>query len=428
MLSAKVVEAVAPVCSDRLGTAEPEPVSTQMAAASERSVAPATIQGNGRHTGESTEGAAAGGQLLLSPADMVAALSTEPRETRLERTHAVLDLAASPANRHQLSRRRSAVPAAVAASAVPKPAPAAGCEPALAHIGVLEPVMAATGAGKDRLVPVPHPAQAPEPAALRRVLSAVSARPSTLLLPAAQPGRPSAGSPRPARHQGGTALSLQQPVAICAAAPRSQDSEAMAAPTSDNTASRTSSAPSAPRTAGQRDTSIPPVAASKRVENSCWAGHPGLTGLQPARLLPASASLSAAALPDSAAGDNAKVNALPLLVLAQLRPEQQACLSLSTLRDPSRPKPRVQCGRPDCCISLTVASAHPAGQWSFGQQPLDTGADGTAGTAAATARSAEPGGNSAPAPLQAAQGRHVPSDGAPQLLLDCGHGDLLLTL
>ena len=257
-LPAEIAEVAAPMRGETLGTAAFKPVTTHTAAP-DCCVPPAATAGHAQRTGDLSVGAAAHGQRLLSPADMVAALSTEPRETRLERTHAVLELAASPANRRRLTQRRSAS-AAVTPAAAPAPhvepgkaagskpvadvaavtaplaepmqAPLAGSEAALASIDELKPLAAVTGTGTGLSVPAPHQRQAPEPRSARQALSAAAVRPSVPPVPAGGPGRPSAGGAQPVAASGSA-----QPRACCgsrrlsgAAKPRSEDSKAIAAP------------------------------------------------------------------------------------------------------------------------------------------------------------------------------------------------------
>ena len=342
---AEVAEVVTPARGNVLGAAAAKP-ATMHTAKSDSPAPPAAVEGTARHAGVSSQRAAVGAPRLLSPADMVAALSTEPRATRLERSHAVLELAASPANRRRLAQRRSAA-TAVAASAPAPPAeqaPVAGSRSALASTGMLEPAAAATDAGKDR-APASQPARAPEPADTRQVSSAVSARPTAPLGPAAEPGQSLAGSARPARRQHDTAPSLQQPEALGAAAPRSQDGRAFAAAfANDGTAPAVRHAPQAeatahrqpsssvrevitrgrvfveaasatdvisdPTAAEQRGISDPPVAANKTVDDSCLAGLPDCGRLQPPVPRPVAAPPAAAVRPALAAADAAKVNAL----------------------------------------------------------------------------------------------------------------------
>ncbi len=358
-LPAEVTEVVAPARGNVLAKAAAKPAAVQPAM-SDSSAPSAAVKDTARHTDDASQGPALDAPRLLSPADMMATLSTVPRATRLERSHAVLELAASPANRRRLVQRRPAAAAVAEAAetappAEPEQALIAGSEPALASTGELQPAACLTDAGKDRLVPAPQPARASEPAVLSQVLSAVSARPSVPQGSAAEPGESLADSARPARRQHDTAPSLQQPEALTAAAPRSQDGAATgAALTNNGAAPAARHAPSAeatvlrqpspsvrgaqvttrerivaeaasgvdvvsdPSTAEQHSSSDLLVAASKTADDSCRAGLPDSGGLQPPNLVAVAAPLTAAVRPPLAAVDAAQVNALPPTLLSEL--------------------------------------------------------------------------------------------------------------
>jgi len=410
-LPAELAEAVAPACGTMLAPAAAKP-ATVHTATSDCSAPPAAEEGIARHTGDSSEAATINAPQLLSPADMVAALSKEPRETRLERSHAVLELAASPANRRRLVQRRSAAAAAAAASAAPaprvepEPAPGAGSEPALAGTSVLEPAALSRDAARDRPVPAPQPARAPEPAVQRQVLSPVGARPSVPLDSAAELGRPLAGSTWPAHRQHDTAPSLQQPKAIGAAAPPPQDSKATAvAPNYDGTAPAVKHAPPAEGTAqrqpspavremqrttrdrviveaasgsdvvpgpstAKRGISNAAVAANKTTDDSCQVGQPASDGLQPP--VPAAAPLTAAVLAALAAADAAQVNALPSALISAVVVKTPSVHESSALREShgsvaSSIEPIRNLysglGAPSRSVNLWATAMHPGRRW-----------------------------------------------------------------